>query len=213
MVSVGGPPLTDIKYGIIVIPAGDERLLFGQQPDKEASNHLKEALRRPRNGVGLHDVDRDSEEFLRRRNVPRDHNTESAVASVYSVDIGRHTTGHPVNGTDKMRTEYRRAENAQARRDHLEEMQAQPTETDGSIFFGEGDVAMSEAGPVVQGGVPGPTANKRGKKQAAALRRTAPKPQGVVKKSSSPRKKTARADTTAGQPISTRVLRSRGVKR
>lgn len=218
MVSVGGPPLTDIKYGIILVPAGEERLLFGQQPDSEASNQLKEAVRHPRkrNAPGLHDLDKDSEEFLRRRNVPRAHNTESAAASVYSAGIGRQTTEYPVKGADEGR-----AENAQARRNsnHSGDMQVQPTKIDGTLFLsGQGDTAMSEeAGPaVVQGHASRPAANKKREKQAAASLRTASKPQGVVKnKSSTPRKKTVRAETLVGQPTSTvtRALRSRGAKK
>lgn len=242
MVSVGGPPLADIKYGIILVPAGEERLLFGQQPDMPASNRLKEALRYPRDMLGLHDLDKDSQDFLRRRNVPRDHNTESAVASVYSAGVGRQTTQYAVNGADKVRAENAQAENAQAEnaraenvqaentqtgnaqtgnaqtgnaqagRDRLGAMQTQPTEMDGPLPTGEDDIAMSDAGPAVQGGVPRSAANRKGKKQAAASLRTASKPQGVAKKSSAPPKKTVRADNPAGQPATSRALRSRKVK-
>lgn len=30
--ALGGPPLADLKYGIISVPAGEESLLFGKSP-------------------------------------------------------------------------------------------------------------------------------------------------------------------------------------
>jgi hypothetical protein len=30
--ALGGPPLADLKYGIIIVPVGEENLLFGRQP-------------------------------------------------------------------------------------------------------------------------------------------------------------------------------------
>lgn len=179
IVSVGGSPLADIKYGIILVPAGEERLLFGQQPDGEASTRLHEALRHPRSAyIALHDIHKDSPEFLRRRNVPRDRNTESAAASVYSAGNGRRATGKPAHGD------------------------------------GDGGVAMLEAGPLIPGEEPSPTATKKGKKQAAASRNTAAKPQGVVKKKAPP-KKPARTGTET--PVSTtartRTLRPREIKK
>ncbi len=33
VVSLGGPPLADLEYGVIIVPAGTEIELFGRKPD------------------------------------------------------------------------------------------------------------------------------------------------------------------------------------
>lgn len=203
IVSVGGPPLADIRYGIILVPVGDEKLLLGEQPEVEASNRLEEALRHPRDRLGLHELDRDSEDFLRCRNVPRDHNTESAPGSLYSAGIERQTTGHPVNEAEQAAVP---TQNVQATRIDFGNMQTQPPVNE------EGDSVMAEAEPVLQADEPRPAANKKGKRQVPASRRTASKPQGVAKKSSASRRKAVQANTPVAQPTSARALRSRELK-
>lgn len=224
VVSVGGPPLTDLKYGIVLVPVGDENLLFRQQPDDEASRRLDKFLRNPwhPDRPNLHDLDRDEEELLRHRYVPRGDDTESG-ASVHSTRFGRQTVENPVNGVDQAQ-DAQDAQDAQA-----EDVQALPPQTNGSVAGIEDDTGTAEAGSVTQDdndddddGDYGarPAVKKKGKKQAAGARRTASKPKaaaaskpkGVVKKTPAPRKKTARAGTTAAQPTTRRNLRARGAK-
>lgn len=209
VVSVSGPPLTDLKYGIVLVPVGDENLLFRQQPDDEASRRLDKFLRNPWHPErpNLHDLDRDEEEFLRHRYVPRGDDAESG-ASVHSTRFGRQTGENPVNGVDQ-------AQDAQA-----EDVQAQPPQTNGSVAGIEDDTGTAEAGSVIQDDDEDddcdygarPAVKKKGKKKAAGARRTASKPKGVVKKTPAPRKKTARAGTTAAQPTTRWNLRARGAK-
>ena len=70
-ISVGGPPLADIKYGIIAVPVGEEGVLFGRQPDHVESQGFLDAVadakREFYRDVRMHDMDEDSDEFLRPR--------------------------------------------------------------------------------------------------------------------------------------------------
>lgn len=44
VISVGGPPLADLKYGIIVVPVGEESLLFGRAPDHVLDRDFLDAV-------------------------------------------------------------------------------------------------------------------------------------------------------------------------
>ncbi|KAK4034043.1 hypothetical protein C8A01DRAFT_39472 [Parachaetomium inaequale] len=69
--ALGGPPLADLKYGIIVVPVGEESLLFGRPPDFVASHEFLDAVddanRDYDRALRMHDPGEDSEEFKRGR--------------------------------------------------------------------------------------------------------------------------------------------------
>jgi len=71
VVALGGPPLADLKYGIIVVPAGDESLLFSRSPDfvlnQDLIDSIDDANRDYDRALRMHDPDKDSEEFVRHR--------------------------------------------------------------------------------------------------------------------------------------------------
>jgi hypothetical protein len=77
--------LADLKYGIIVVPVGQEMLLFGEKPDNDltqriidAVNEAKQNLNPPR---GMYDLDKDSDEFRHERFEPQEEagNTATGV--------------------------------------------------------------------------------------------------------------------------------------
>ncbi|ROV94533.1 hypothetical protein VMCG_08195 [Cytospora schulzeri] len=90
IVSVGGPPVSDLKYGVILVPLGEERLLFGKQPDNAETQSLGDSVvgaeeepRSPPQAAGqpgLHALDKDSAQFRRPRFASRGHNTESIAS-------------------------------------------------------------------------------------------------------------------------------------
>lgn len=69
--ALGGPPLANLKYGIIIVPVGEESLLFGQQPDFAVNQDFLDAVddanRDYDRALRMHDPDKDSEEFVRSR--------------------------------------------------------------------------------------------------------------------------------------------------
>ncbi|KAL2017281.1 hypothetical protein VTK56DRAFT_2350 [Thermocarpiscus australiensis] len=69
--ALGGPPLSDLKYGIIIVPAGEESLLFGRSPDFVISEEFRDAIddanRDYQRALRMHDPDKDSPEFVRHR--------------------------------------------------------------------------------------------------------------------------------------------------
>lgn len=70
--ALGVPPLADMKYGIIVIPVGEERLLFGLPPAFDRSSQafrdaVDDANKNYERALRMHDPEKDSEEFRRRR--------------------------------------------------------------------------------------------------------------------------------------------------
>ncbi|KAK4033776.1 hypothetical protein C8A01DRAFT_49694 [Parachaetomium inaequale] len=69
--ALGGPPLADLKYGIIIVPAGEESLLFGPSPDfaigQDFVDAIDDANRDYDRALRMHDPDKDSEEFVRHR--------------------------------------------------------------------------------------------------------------------------------------------------
>lgn len=71
VVALGGPPLADLKYGIIVVPAGEESLLFSRSPDfaldQNFIDSIDDANRNYDRALRMHDPDKDSEEFVRHR--------------------------------------------------------------------------------------------------------------------------------------------------
>ncbi|KAG7286475.1 hypothetical protein NEMBOFW57_008786 [Staphylotrichum longicolle] len=71
VVALGGPPLVDLKYGIIVVPAGEESLLFSRAPDfaldQNFIDSIDDANRDYDRALRMHDPDKDSEEFVRHR--------------------------------------------------------------------------------------------------------------------------------------------------
>ena len=71
VVALGGPPLADLKYGIVIVPAGEEKLLFGP-PSQSLLNQdfvdaIDDANRDYDRALRMHDPDKDSEEFVRHR--------------------------------------------------------------------------------------------------------------------------------------------------
>lgn len=80
VVSLGGPPNADLKYGIVVVPVGEESLLLGGEAVPKEPTIWDENDRRDRAAIAMHDVDTESDEFRRRRfndaagnwNVPAD---------------------------------------------------------------------------------------------------------------------------------------------
>ncbi|KAJ2981002.1 hypothetical protein NUW58_g6797 [Xylaria curta] len=71
VISLGGPPLADLKYGIIVLPVGEESLLFGPKPNHVMSREFLDAIDDANRDYDrtqrLRDPDKDSADFLRRR--------------------------------------------------------------------------------------------------------------------------------------------------
>lgn len=89
IISLGGPPLPDLKYGIVVVPAGDEGLLFEGYGDQavmpadlagliskkskalqreEMAEHRQKMMNEMLNGVGSEpEIDDDDRKFYRRR--------------------------------------------------------------------------------------------------------------------------------------------------
>lgn len=72
VVALGGPPLADLKYGIVIVPAGEEKLLFGPRPsqsllDQNFVDAIDDANRDYDRALRMHDPDKDSEEFVRHR--------------------------------------------------------------------------------------------------------------------------------------------------
>ncbi|ROW00762.1 hypothetical protein VMCG_06552 [Cytospora schulzeri] len=72
-VSLGGPPSADIKYGIIVVPVGEEGTLFGKQPSDVMTPSFVQEVYDSRYARHLaaqddyHEASHDSAEFLRPR--------------------------------------------------------------------------------------------------------------------------------------------------
>lgn len=85
-VSLGGPPSADLKYGIIVVPVGEEGTLFGKQPsDVMTPEFIQEVYdsrytRHLAAEKDFHEAAHDSAEFLRPR-----------FASVPSIDRSWHS--------------------------------------------------------------------------------------------------------------------------
>ncbi|KAH7175895.1 hypothetical protein EDB81DRAFT_874717 [Dactylonectria macrodidyma] len=53
----GGPPLADLKYGIIAVPAGEEAVIFGRQPDQVVSQAFLDAVADARREARLQQED------------------------------------------------------------------------------------------------------------------------------------------------------------
>lgn len=71
VVALGGPPLADLQYGVIIVPSGEESLLFGGSPDfvitQDFIDAISDANRDYDRALRMHDPDKDSEEFSRHR--------------------------------------------------------------------------------------------------------------------------------------------------
>ena len=69
--ALGGPPLANLKYGVIIVPVGEESLLFGEKPDfvmnQDFLDAVDDANRDYDRALRMHDPDKDSEEFVRNR--------------------------------------------------------------------------------------------------------------------------------------------------
>lgn len=205
IVSVGGPPVSDLKYGIVLVPVGEEKLLFGKQPDNGVSQSLEDAAVL---GAGeqiqsrpLHAVDEDSAHFRRPRFASPDHDTESAVSpAIHSPaqdrkdDLGATSNGRLDAGIQGL--------------EHTVNRNAADL---------DGDTQMSEAGHSAQDESSKLVRNSETKGQEAAM--TAPakmrrgsskqritKPQGVVKKTAAGMGK---APPVSEHPTGIRNLRSR----
>ena len=72
-VSLGGPPSADLKYGIIVVPVGEEATLFGQQPSDVMTPSFVQQVydarytRQVAARDDFHEASHDSADFLRPR--------------------------------------------------------------------------------------------------------------------------------------------------
>ncbi len=44
VVSLGGPLLADLKYGVIIVPSGEEPLLFGPAPETAITQDFIDAI-------------------------------------------------------------------------------------------------------------------------------------------------------------------------
>lgn len=89
VISLGGPPLADLKYGIIVLPVGEESLLLGPQPQgslftQEFHDAIQDANHARSIQVELHGSGHDSAEFLRPRF--EDDFPERPLESHYNVE-------------------------------------------------------------------------------------------------------------------------------
>jgi hypothetical protein len=73
VLSLGGPPLANLKYGVFIVPVGEESFLLGPKPEKATSRDFLDAVEDARRAYNrgedeaMHDPDRDSDEFLRHR--------------------------------------------------------------------------------------------------------------------------------------------------
>ena len=71
--ALGGTPLADIKYGIIIVPVGEESLLFSRlpDPDLDVSDEMLDAVDDDRRAFfkaqRMHNSEKDSTEFRRHR--------------------------------------------------------------------------------------------------------------------------------------------------
>ncbi|ROW10031.1 hypothetical protein VPNG_06496 [Cytospora leucostoma] len=87
-VSLGGPPSADLKYGIIIVPVGEESTLFGTQPsDVMTPSFIQEVYdsRYTRHAAAMadyHEASHDSAEFLR----PRFASVDPDDRSLHSLD-------------------------------------------------------------------------------------------------------------------------------
>jgi hypothetical protein len=172
---VGGPPLADLKYGIIAVPAGEEAVLFGRQPDHVESQAFLDAVadakREYYRDERMHDLDEDSDEFVR----PRFDDYESTDPSIESF-----------RGVEQIppRLIPREAQDAPAENGGGDEVSQAGQET-------ASPEKKTRAGRGGRGGRGG----KRGASKAAAAVPAAAKPQGVTKTRSSPRTKGAAGAT------------------
>ena len=70
---LGGPPLANLKYGIIIVPAGEEKLLFGGRPKFEITEEfidaVQDANRDYDRALRMHYPGKDDEEFLLHRSM------------------------------------------------------------------------------------------------------------------------------------------------
>lgn len=71
VLSICGPPVAELNYGIIIYPAGEERMIFGQGPyfsmDQEFYDRIADANSAYSDALRMHDPEKDSDEFVRHR--------------------------------------------------------------------------------------------------------------------------------------------------
>jgi hypothetical protein len=71
VVSLGGPPLADLKYGIVIVPAGQESLLFAPSAQSVINQDFVDAIddanRDYDRALRMHDPNKDNGEFVRHR--------------------------------------------------------------------------------------------------------------------------------------------------
>lgn len=210
IVSVGGPPVSDLKYGIILVPLGEERLLFGKQPDNagtqspgKGEKETKEQMSpRPQEArqTGLHAVDEDSTQFRRPRFAPREHKTESIASPGIKSPVH--------NGADKVRV-IGKDESYEDNQGLEHVANGNTVDMDGDTQMSEDHVAQDESAKLAD--IPkkkGQENNTTGPGRARRMssRQTASKPQGVTKETAGDTKKTPLA---AGDVERTRASRSR----
>ncbi|KAH6617150.1 hypothetical protein F5144DRAFT_384770 [Chaetomium tenue] len=139
--ALGGPPLADLKYGIIIVPAGEERLLFGP-PSQSLLNQdfvdaIDDANRDYDRALRMHDPDKDSEEFVRQRfdddfasvSAAAQHNVDTTLADERggvdehgaedddstTADVEEPQPKRPRRGPQRKSTRVTARENASAR--------------------------------------------------------------------------------------------------
>jgi hypothetical protein len=129
--------LADLKYGAIVVPVGQEMLLFGEKPDNDSTRRVLDAVDEAKRTVhrpnGMHEPDKDSDEFRRERFALREERTATSIN-----DWSDRDALSPGRATQNVRN-------------------PDPIETD--------DVMMTEAPIHVVNGTPDATTNSQGRKR------------------------------------------------
>jgi hypothetical protein len=200
--ALGGPPLADLKYGIIIVPAGEESLLFGPSPDFLISQDFVDAIddanRDYDRALHMHDPDKDSEEFVRHRfdddfpsvSVEAQRNVDATLAKEGDGEVE-----DDIEVDDAATEDAEEAEEPQPKRPRRGPRPRSSTPPLDGI-----NVSQREATP--QGRA------RRNVKRAAAAPADTPKPQGVAKTRRSPRV-ADRAANSSPQPAVKRTLRGR----
>ena len=189
-VSVGGPPLADLKYGIIAVPVGEEALLFGPQPDNVVNQDFLDAVEDVLDGFTMpprmHDPDANSEEFNRHRF--DDHARSDLSASDFG---GIEVAPRRVGGRGKKLQKVEEKEEERSR--------GQSEDTEGELYEAP-KTRRKTAVPAKKAGATRGGKGGRGGKTGATNRAAATKPQGVVKTRSSRRKAGTPAAPEAATP-------------
>ncbi|KAK3991466.1 hypothetical protein QBC44DRAFT_392989 [Cladorrhinum sp. PSN332] len=186
VVSLGGPPLGDLKYGIIVVPAGEERLLFGPSPEfsfnQEFIDSVEDANRDYGRALRMHNPSLDSAEFVR-------HRFEDGFRSVSPHE--QRNVDHRDDAQMETKGNLKPAEEGDKTDDHDTEVEDEPaheladnTTTLQSRPRGrarEDPVPEEDKISIEEGIVVGPTITGKAARRGTAVRGSSSKPQGVMK--------------------------------